>query len=280
MTPVSSPFALCAAQELTIAVRSRATQACAAVFATLALAVSASGYILSGGRGVQDFARTATSLVQLCLFVVPLMALMVGTTALSSDRGAAELLFSQPVARRSVLWGRLIGLFAALTGAQAAGFGASGLVIFSQSGGDGVRAFLLVMAGAAVLTAMFLSVAALIAGVGDGRRRARAVVTAIVVWFAVVVLYDVIVLGAASLLRSGPASRLLMVATLVNPVDGIRTGLLLAVQGTTAFGSASLALLRFTGGPGRAVLVILCAAVVWTVAPALVAAWRLDRADI
>jgi Cu-processing system permease protein len=208
------------------------------------------------------------------------MALMVGTTALSSDRGAAELLFSQPVARRSVLWGRLIGLFAALTGAQAAGFGASGLVIFSQSGGDGVRAFLLVMAGAALLTAMFLSVAALIAGVGDGRRRARAVVTAIVVWFAVVVLYDVIVLGAASLLRSGPASRLLMVATLVNPVDGIRTGLLLAVQGTTAFGSASLALLRFTGGPGRAVLVILCAAVVWTVAPALVAAWRLDRADI
>src|SRR5262245_23002707 len=277
---LSSPLALCAAQELTLAVRSRATQTFAAVFAALAIGVAASGYILSGGSGVQDFARTATSLVQLVLFVVPLMALVLGTTALSPDRGASELLFSQPVARRTLLWGRLLGLFAALIAAQALGFGASGLVIFSQSGGEGVAAFLLLMAGAATLTAVFLSVAALIAGAGDGRRRSRAVATAVMVWFAAAVLYDVVALGAASLLRSGPASRLLIVAVIANPVDAIRTGLLLAVQGTTAFGAASMALLRFTGGPERAVFVMLCTAFVWTIAPALAAAYRLDRTDI
>lgn len=177
MTVPSSPLILCAAQELTLAVRSRATQIFALVFAALALAVSAAGYILSGGSGVQDFARTATSLTQLVLFVVPLMALVLGTTALSSDRGAAEVLFSQPVPRRTLLWGRLLGLFAALTAAQALGFGASGLVIFSQSGGEGLTAFLLLIAGALALTAVFLSVAALIAGAGDGRRRSRAVAT-------------------------------------------------------------------------------------------------------
>jgi len=277
---VSSPLALCAAQELTLAVRSRATQTFAAVFAALAIGVAASGYILSGGSGVQDFARTATSLVQLVLLIVPLMALVLGTTALSPDRGASELLFSQPVARRTLLWGRLLGLFAALIAAQALGFGASGLVIFSQSGGEGVTAFLLLMTGAATLTAIFLSVAALVAGAGEGRRRSRAMATAIFVWFAAAVLYDVVALGAASMLRSGAASRLLIVAVLANPVDAVRTGLLLAVQGTTAFGAASLALLRFAGGPGRAVFLILAGAALWTIVPALLAARRLDRADI
>jgi Cu-processing system permease protein len=276
----SSPLILCAAQELTLAVRSRATQIFALVFAALALAVSAAGYILSGGSGVQDFARTATSLTQLVLFVVPLMALVLGTTALSSDRGAAEVLFSQPVPRRTLLWGRLLGLFAALTAAQALGFGASGLVIFSQSGGEGLTAFLLLIAGALALTAVFLSVAALIAGAGDGRRRSRAVATALLVWFASAILYDIIALAVASLLRSGPASRLLIVAALANPVDAIRTGLLLAIQGTTAFGGASLALLRFTGGPGRAAVVIVGGVLMWTALPALLAARRLDRADI
>ena len=66
---------LCALQELTLAVRARATQVFAAVFAALALAVAASGYILSGGSGVQDFARTAASLTQLVLLIVPLASI-------------------------------------------------------------------------------------------------------------------------------------------------------------------------------------------------------------
>ena len=62
-------IALRARQELALAVRSRWTQVFAAVFAALALAVAAAGYVLSGSLGVQDFARTAVSLVQLVLLL-------------------------------------------------------------------------------------------------------------------------------------------------------------------------------------------------------------------
>src|SRR5574339_562260 len=85
--------------ELLLAVRSRWLQIFAAVFAALALAVAGSGYILSGGHGVQDFSRTAVSLVQIVLLLVPLAALVFGSLALTSERGAAELLYSQPVPR-------------------------------------------------------------------------------------------------------------------------------------------------------------------------------------
>jgi Cu-processing system permease protein len=280
MTTAWTILAACASQELTLAIRARATQVFATVFAVLALTVSASGYILSGGSGVEDFSRTATSLTELVLFFVPMMALLVGTISLSADRGAAELLYSQPVSRSVLLGGRVVGLFAALVAAEAIGFGASGLVIFSQSGNEGFGAFALLALGSVALTAVSLNVAALIAAVAVGRRRTRALVAALTVWFVAVVLYDLAALGVASLLRSGAASRLLIVATLANPVDAIRTGMLLGIQGTTAFGSASLALLRFTGGPANAALLIAVGVALWIVVPALAAARRLERADI
>jgi len=276
----ASSLLLCASLELTLAIRARATQIFAVVFAALALAVSASGYVLSGGSGVQDFARTATSLTELVLFLVPMMALLVGTMALSPEQGAAELLFSQPIRRSVLLCGRLLGLFAALVAAQAIGFGLAGLVIFSQSGEEGVASFLLLGVASMALTAVSLSVAALIAATAIGRRRTRALATALAAWFAAVVLYDLVALALASLLHSGAASRLLITATLANPVDAIRTGVLLAVQGTSAFGSASLALLRFTGGITRAMLLVAACVIVWTIGPAVIAARRLERVDV
>ena len=128
-----------------------------------------------------------------------------------------------------------------------------------------------------MLTAVFLGLAALVA---VGARRARALALALVVWFVAVVLFDVVALGVASLLPSGPASRLLIVAVLVNPVDAVRTGALLGIEGTAAFGAASLAFLRFTHGPGGAALLLGLSLVAWIAGPLLLATSRLRRADI
>jgi Cu-processing system permease protein len=278
--PERSVLMLCARQELLLALRSRWTQIFTIAFAALALAVAGSGYVLSGGYGVQDFARTAASLVQLVLLLVPLTSLVIGVLALAPERGAAELLFSQPVRRRSILLGKLLGLFEALVAAQAMGFGLAGLVVFWQSGEEGFGGFLLLVLGSAVLTAVFLGIAALVSAGATGRRRTRALAIALVIWLVAVVLFDVAALGAASLLPSGIASRLLCVAVLVNPVDAVRTGTLLGAEGTTAFGAASLAFFRFTGGSLGAVLMLTASALFWIVLPPLLAVQRLHRSDI
>jgi Cu-processing system permease protein len=282
MTNITSLHALrlCARQELTLAIRSRWTQTFAAAFAALSLAVAVSGYVLSGGSGVQDFARTAASLVQIVLLLVPLTALLLGVLTLASDRGNAELLFSQPVSRGTILMGRVLGLFEALVSAQALGFGAAGLVIYSQAGNEGVSGFLVVVAASVVLTGVCLGLAALIAAGNIGRRRSRALAVALVVWLVLVVIVDLAALGAASLLRSGAASRLLITTAIVNPVGAVRTAALLAIEGTAAFGSASLALLRFAGGPVRAGLLLFGSLALWLVVPLVLASRRLTRADI
>ena len=214
------------------------------------------------------------------LLLVPLTSLLLGVLSLASERGAAELLYSQPVARHTILIGRLLGLFLALVSAQAIGFGAAGLLIYSRSGNEGLSGFLLVAGSAAALTAVFLGIAAVVAAGNQGRRRARALAVALVVWFAMVVLFDLTALGLASLLRSGPASRVLIVAVLVNPVDSVRTGTLLGLEGTAAFGAASLALLRFTGGAARAFVLLGLSVIAWILLPIALATWRLRRTDI
>jgi len=276
----TSPVLLVARQELLLAARSRWTQIFGAVFAVLALGVSASGYILSGGHGFQDFARTGASLVQLVVLVVPLASLLMGVLALAPERGTAELLFSQPVSRRQILVGKLLGLFAALAAAQAVGFGAAGLVVFGSTGEEGGGGYALLVLGSLLLTAAFLAIAALVAAGAVGRKRTRALAVALVVWFAFVILLDLVALGVASLLPSAAASRLLILSVLLNPAGAVRTGALLGIEGTAAFGSGSLALLRFTGGAAGAAVAVAASLAAWIVLPTLAAIRRLSRTDL
>jgi Cu-processing system permease protein len=270
---------LCARYELLLAVRSRWLQIFAVVFAALTLSVASAGYVLSGGHGVQDFARTAVSLVQIVLLLVPLAALVFGGLALTSDPGAAELLYSQPVSRAAILAGRMLGVWLALVAAELIGFGLAGVVVQSQAGASGLSRYAALVLTAAVLTAVFLSIAALLASANTGRRT-RVLASALVVWFVAVVLFDVAALGVASLLRSGHASRLLIASALVNPVDAARTAALLAIEGTAAFGAASLAVLRFTGGVEKAAALAALSLGLWIVVPIAMAMRRMGRADL
>ncbi len=105
-------------------------------------------------------------------------------------------------------------------------------------------------------------------------------IPALVVWFLAVALIDVVALGLASLLPSFSASRVLIATVLANPVDAIRTGTMLGIEGTAAFGAGSLAQLRFTNGPLGAALCLALSVLFWIVGPSLWALRRLKRADL
>jgi Cu-processing system permease protein len=218
--------------------------------------------------------------VQLVLQLEPHTALVIGVLSLAPERGAAEMMFSQPVSRATILLGKLLGLFQALGAAQAVGFGVAGTVVYAQSGSEGLGGFLLLVAASLVTTAVFLGLAALLAAGAVGRKRTRALALALVVWFVAVVFLDLAALGLASLLPSGTASRVLIVAVVTNPLGAVRTGTLLAIEGTGAFGAASLALLRFTRGPWGAGLLLGLSLLFWLVAPLALALRRLRRADV
>src|SRR5574338_209031 len=124
-------------QELTVNIRNRWTMIFAGVFSALVLAISYFGLVTAGAIGFQGFARTSASLLNLVLYVIPLVALTMGTLSFTSDASANELLYAQPVSRVDVMLGKLAGLFTSIVTAAFIGFGLAGVIIGIKGGTEG-----------------------------------------------------------------------------------------------------------------------------------------------
>ena len=129
-----------AKQELIINIRNKWTLIFAIAFGTLVLAISYFGLVTVGEIGFEGFTRTSASLLNLILYVIPLVALVMGTLSFTSEKSSGELLFSQPVTRTEILLGKLAGLFVSIASATLIGFGIAVFLIAVKAGPEGASA--------------------------------------------------------------------------------------------------------------------------------------------
>lgn len=267
-----------ARQELIINVRNKWTMIFAAAFGVLVLAISYFGLITAGTMGFQGFARTSASLLNLVLYVVPLVALVMGTMSFTSEKTSSELLFSQPVTRTEILLGKLAGLFASIFTATLIGFGLAGLVIAARAGGEGVFRYPAFVGLSLLLALIFLSLSALVSALCH--RKAKAFGVVLFLWFFFVLFYDLLVIGGTFVLKERAANTFIFSSLFGNPVDMVRVASLIVLNGKEIFGVAGAALLRFLGGEVTSVLLLIAALIVWMVAPFALAQRLLKRQDI
>lgn len=267
-----------AAQELKINVRNKWTLVFTLVFAALALAISYFGLVTEAVVGFQGFTRTSASLMNLVLYLVPMISLTMAALSFTGEKGASELLFSQPVTRSEILMGKLTGLFMSIGAATLFGFGLAGLVIAAQVGIEGMWRYLALVGFALLLAASFLSLGAMTAIFAGGR--AKGVGFSVFVWFFFVLFYDLLVMGAAFLLQEHTANQFIFLSLFGNPVDLGRVGSLIAMGDPAVFGYAGVALIKFLGGTAPANLALIGGLVMWIVLPLLVADRVLKRQDI
>jgi Cu-processing system permease protein len=266
-----------ARQEIRINARNRWIVLFAGVFGILALAISYLGLVTEGYAGIQGFERTTASLLSLTLYLIPLLALTITTLSLTADRGATELLFSQPVARHQILLGKMLGLFCSIATAMLIGFGAAATLIAIEAGTDGFVRFAGFLAITLLLVLACLALGALLAIVSRGR--AQALGLALLAWFFLVMLYDLVIVGAGFLLKERVANMLVFLSLFGNPVDAARVGGLISVGGVTSFGAAGAGLLKFLGGPGRGEVALVLTMIGWTIGPIAIACRILRRQD-
>jgi Cu-processing system permease protein len=267
-----------AQQELLINIRNRWTLIFACVFGGLMLAIAYFGLLTAGGLGFQSFTRTSVSLLNLVLYLVPLVALMMGTLSFTSEKSLSELLFAQPVTRSEILLGKLLGLFAALATASLCGFGLAGFIIASRAGTAGVARFPAFVGLSLLLALVFLTLAALVASWCD--RQTKAFGVAMFLWFFFVIFYDLLVIGGAFLLKERTANQFIFTSLFGNPVELARVASLLVLDGKEVFGAAGAALAKFLGGDRAALLALLGGLLCWIVAPFVIAQRLLKRQDI
>lgn len=267
-----------AGQEARINIRNRWTMVFAGVFGLLALAISYFGLVTEGYAGFQGFERTSASLLSLVLYLVPLVALTMSLLSLTGERGAVELLFSQPVKRSEILIAKVLGLFGSMLIATLFGFGVAGTVIAFETGTDGLLRFLSFTAISLLLSLVFLALGALLAVLAGTRIRALGL--ALFAWFFLVLFYDLLVMGGAFLMKERTANLLIFLSLFGNPVDLARVAGLMSVGDVNIFGAAGAALFKFLGGKAACQVVLIAALMSWTTAPIAIATRVLRRRDL
>lgn len=267
-----------ARQELTVNIRNRWTIIFAGVFSVLVLAISYFGLVTAGAIGFQGFSRTSASLLNLVLYVIPLVALMMGTLSFTSDISANELLYSQPVSRVDVMLGKLAGLFAAIVTATFIGFGLAGVIIGIQGGTAGASRYPILVGFSLLLALIFLSLSALISVVC--KRKTKAFGLSVFVWFFFVLFYDLLVIGSTFLFKERTANALIFGSLFGNPVDIVRVSCLMLLNGQDIFGAAGASLLKFTGGEAAGLAILALTLAFWIIAPAGLAHTLMRHQDI
>ena len=184
-----------AAKEFWDRIRNRWVFAVATVFTVFALAIAYFGAAQQGEVGFMGIEVTIASLVSLVIYLVPLIALILGFDAIvgERERGSLDLLLSMPITRFELLLGKFTGLSAALAFSTLAGFGLVGVLLSHHFDTRGLYHYFGFILSAVLMGMAFLSIAILISVTVADRARASSV--AIAVWFFFVLVYDLLLLG-------------------------------------------------------------------------------------
>jgi Cu-processing system permease protein len=271
---MSHTFSLCRF-ELSAARRGRTAPLFAAGFALASVAVALVGLSAGGVVAVQGFARTSVSLLQLVVWVVPMLALITGAVA-GADCHELEFTASLPIRRGNILFSRWLAWTLTLGAALLVGLGAAGIVIGLLAGtADGWRYLRLIGVALLVLTAtlalgLWIGVAA--------RTRLKAVAIAVVAWFVLVIGVDLVAIGALAVLPPGKAGWWLSVLLMADPVDSARALGLSLFHADVVAGPTGAALRAVLGKAGAWALT--GALVGWTLVPLTLAGRRFARSDL
>lgn len=266
--------------EIIESVRNKWTHIFTVIFTILILGISYFGLSASGYTpSFQDFSRTTLSLLNLVLYLIPLVSLVVGVVGFSGDGRLNELLFSQPLNRWEIYIGKLLGLLVVLFSSTALGFSISGIIILSRVGPEGVLKYLVFVLLSNILAFVFVSISGLISVIS--KQRGKALGISVFVWFLFLIFYDLVIIGVTTAFLKGKvAATFAMVSLLGNPVDIVRVLSLITLNSPEIFGPAGAAFLKFFGGSLKTYIILTLDLLLWFVVTTFLSIKILSKQDI
>src|SRR5574340_803069 len=165
---------LVAAKEFRDRIRNRWVVAVAVVFTAFALIIAYFGAAQQGVVGFRGIEVTIASLVSLVIYLVPLIALILGFDAIvgERERGSLDLLLSMPLTRLELLMGKFLGLSAALATSTIVGFCSVGVLLALKLPGGALFHYAGFVFTSILLGMSFLSLAVTVSVFAADRTRA------------------------------------------------------------------------------------------------------------
>ncbi len=217
----SSKIWTVARKEFATRLRNRWIWTVCALLVVCVVAIALFGSAPAGVVTHQNSGAALTSLTNLVNYIVPLLALILGSGALIEEkrRGTLDLLLVYPLSSAELFIGTFVGFALALVASILAGLGLSGVILVVWLDVDVVE-YVLVLVASLALGVSFLAAAFLLSILA--REPARALASSILLWIFSVFLFDLILIGTLIMSEGNISGTLFRVLLLLNPADVFR----------------------------------------------------------
>lgn len=179
-------------------VRNRWSIALTLIFLLLTIVISYFGATQGGGNvGFQGFEATVVGMTSITAFLLPLIAIMQGYSAVIGERenGSLGVILGCPVSRYDVVIGKFLGLGSVMFVTIFAGFGIAGLIVAALSSGTDWLIYLGFMLCTFIFTMVYLGFSIMMSALAS--KRSTSIAGSIFLFFSGMIL-GIILLGVWS----------------------------------------------------------------------------------
>ncbi len=216
-------------------------------------------------------AKGILSLLNIVLFIVPLVSIIFSTIYIYNSSEFIELLVSQPLQRKTIWLSMFAGLAMSLSLSFVAGAGIAILIYAGSVTG------LIMIASGILLSVIFVAIS-LLASVKI-RDKAKGIGVAIMLWLYFAMLFDTLVLFLLFQFSDYPIEKGMVALTALNPVDLSRVLILLRIDVSAMMGYTGAVFRQFFGS-GSGMLVALAVMLLWIVVPLRISTTRFKNKDL
>ncbi|MNW35570.1 ABC-2 family transporter protein [compost metagenome] len=225
---------------------------------------------------VQGYTGTTGSMLNLILYLLPLMTLFLGSFSLTSEKeeGSWQLLSTYPLSTLSFIVGKYVGLGVVLLTIIAFGYGLMGVMSGVIGSRLDVTTYMLFLVFSSGLVLLYLSIALLIGTLSKNRWQALTI--SVSVWFFTVIGWPTLLIAMLGTLPYLWIKPMLVVLTFLNPAELVRLFVVVKLGGGSILGPEYYQWVEWIQRPSGSWLFILVCSV-WIAGSISLVYWRWER---
>ena len=216
-------------------------------------------------------AKGLLSLLNLILFIVPLVSIIFSTIYIYNSSEFIELLLSQPLRRKQIWLSLFAGLSISFTLAFLIGCGIP-LLFFEPT----TTGFIMTFVGC-LLSIIFVAIAML--AVVSTRDKAKGIGVAILLWLYFALIFDGLVLFLLFQFADYPLEKIMMIISALNPVDLSRIIIVLRLDVSALMGYTGAVFKDFFG-TDIGFIAALGILILWAMVPLQLSLHKFKRKDL
>jgi len=187
----------------------------------------------------QNSSKAVISILNIIIFIIPLVCLIFGTIHFYNSREFIEFLLTQPVNRKSVYWSEYIGVALVFSVAFLSGVGVP-LLIFNFS----LTSVYMIFSGI-MLTFIFISLSFFSSIIN--KDKVKGIGLSVILWLYFSVIFDGLILSVFYVFRDYPVEKAILFMTSLNPVDLSRILIMLQTDISAMMGFSGAAVQTYLG---------------------------------